>query len=506
MLLVVCCGLHNMSNVELLNLSLVDAKHLMLKGDLSAVELVEAFLENIEVSNKELNAFIEVTVDLALQQARESDLRIKAGSVGLIEGIPIAIKDLFCIRGIRTTAGAKMLDSFIPQYDSTVTALLRKNGGVCVGKTNLDAYGMGSTTHFTYYGPTINPWKSTLHKSKKLVPGGSSGGSAVAVAARMSIGALGTDTGGSVRQPAALCGVVGMKPTYGRCSRYGVIALASSLDQPGVFAGSVEDAAVLLEAISGYDPHDSTSTPIHVPHFAGIIGKSVKGMRVGIPSNITADLVSEDVMRTWEMGQQYLKEAGMELVQVNLDKMRYSLPVYYILMSAESSSNLERYDGVRYGYSPEKSVSTFAEMVKTARTDGLGEETKRRIMLGTYVLSASAYGAHYIQAQKVRRLIADDFISAFQSVDVILTPTTPSTAFAIEDKGDDTIALYMEDLATVPASLVGLPAMSVPIALSKCEGLPIGLQIIGKYYDEESVFKVGYMLEKGALFPKWKVQ
>lgn len=489
------------STAELLNLSLTDARNKMLKGEITSVELVHAMVNNAVVKNKELNAFIEITSDIAVKQAYESDERIKNGTAGMIEGIPIAIKDLFCTNGIRTTAGAKILDNFIPTYDSTVTALLRHHGGVCVGKTNLDAYGMGSTNHFSYYGPCTNPWRDRRYPDTKLVPGGSSGGSAVAVAAQMSVGALGTDTGGSIRQPAAFCGVVGIKPTYGRCSRWGVIALASSFDQPGPIAKSVEDAAILLEAISGYDPKDPTSARICVPKFAAVIGNSIRGMKIGIPTNITENLVSAEIMDAWHLGQTYLREAGAELIPIQLQKIEYGLPTYYVLMSAEASSNLERYDGIRYGKRAKCENQTFAEMIENTRTEGFGDETKRRIMLGTYVLSDAAFGAHYIYAQKVRRLVANDFAEAFKQIDAILMPTTPGTAFSMEEQqNDDPIALYMADLLTVPISLAGLPAMSIPVALSSHSGLPIGLQIVGKYYDEETIFKIGAVIEREAQF------
>ena len=486
---------------ELLKLSLTKARKMLERGDISATELTKAFIANAQDKNEELNAFIEITSDIALKQAQESEKRIKNGNAGMIDGIPIAIKDLFCTKGIRTTAASKMLNNFIPPYESTVTTLLRNNGGVCIGKTNLDSYAMGSTTHFSYYGATINPWKDALAPHKKLVPGGSSGGSACAVAANMSIGALGTDTGGSIRQPSSYCGIVGIKPTYGRCSRCGIIALASSLDQAGVFAKTVEDAAILLESISGYDPKDSTSLPITVPKFSASIGKSIQGLKVGIPSEITHDLISDDIANAWKLGQQYLQEAGAILVPISLSKMKYGLATYYIIMSAEASSNLARYDGIRYGERVNNSDYTFIETVEATRREGFGEETKRRIMLGTYVLSAKAFGEYYIRAQKVRKLVTIDFINAFKEVDVILTPTTASTAFSLEEKDDNPIALYMEDLMTVPISLAGLPAMSVPIGLSVGNMLPIGLQIIGKYYDEETIFRVGAVMEKEAKFP-----
>jgi aspartyl-tRNA(Asn)/glutamyl-tRNA(Gln) amidotransferase subunit A len=488
--------------LELANLSVSEAKQKMFAGEFTSVELTEACLRNAELHNPELNAFIEITREVALQQAAKADIRIRNGNAGLLEGIPIAIKDIFCTKNMRTTAASKILSNFIPPYDATVVDMALGQGGVNIGKTNLDEFAMGSTNHFSYYKPTYSPWKNKLSPKSKLVPGGSSGGSAVAVAKKMALCSLGTDTGGSVRQPSSFCGIFGIKPTYGRCSRWGVIALASSFDHPSIFTRSATDAAIVLEAISGYDPKDSTSAPIKVPHFIDSIGKSIKNLKVGIPEEIeNAEGIEDSILEIWEKGKKYLQENGAILVPVKFPRLKYCVPTYYVLMSAEASSNLARYDGVRYGLRDSSPEDNYMEMIAKTRAKGFGEETKRRIMLGTYVLSAKAYGAYYIHAQKIRKMIAQDFAEALKKVDVILMPTAPTLPFAISDKHNmDPTTLYMGDLLTIPVNLAGLPAASIPVERTSREDLPVGLQIIGKYYDEETVLKASAALEKAANF------
>lgn len=482
---------------DLTKLKIAEAKDLMLSKKISAQELVNAHIKKAE-ANKQLNAFLEITADIANNQAKESDERIKSGEARIIDGIPIGVKDLFCTKGVQTTAGSKMLKGFVPGYESTVTTKLFSNGGVMIGKTNMDEFAMGSSNVTSHYGSVISPLKRN-YDNADIVPGGSSGGSSAAVAAGLCMGALGSDTGGSIRQPAAFTGIVGVKPTYGRCSRRGMVAFASSLDQAGVFARDVYDSALLLQSVVGHDPQDSTSYTGAVPDFASLIGKGVKGMKIGVPKEYRMEGAPEEIMALWDKGIEWLKDEGAEIIDISLPHTKYALPVYYIIAPAEASSNLARYDGVRYGLRVSPSNASLEEMYEETRADGFGAEVKRRIMIGTYVLSAGYYDAYYIKAQKIRRLISKDFDDAFKKVDAILTPTAPCTAFAIGENMDDPISMYMMDVFTVPASLSGLPGISIPAGIGK-DGLPLGLHVISKAYDEVNMFRVSDVIEKAAGF------
>lgn len=479
----------------LTGLTIARARDGLDKGDFSAEELASAHIEAVE-GVRHLNAFITETPELALDAARASDARrAVGGALGAMDGIPIAIKDLFCTEGVLTTAGSHILDGFVPPYESTVTANLKAAGSVMLGKTNLDEFAMGSSNMTSYYGPVINPWKAA--DGKHRVPGGSSGGSAAVVAARAALGAIGTDTGGSIRQPGAFTGTVGMKPTYGRCSRWGVVAFASSLDQPGPMTRTVRDAAIMLQSMAGFDAKDSTSAPRDLPDFEGALASGVKGMRIGIPNEYRMDGTPKEIEDLWRKGIQWFKEMGAETVDVSLPHTQYALPTYYIVAPAEASSNLARYDGVRYGLRvPGDSLDDQYELT---RAEGFGGEVRRRVMIGTYVLSAGYYDAYYLKAQKVRTLIAQDFRNAFEDVDVLLTPTTPSAAFVIGEKMDDPIAMYLNDIFTVPASMAGLPAISVPAGLSG-DGLPLGLHLIAPAFDEVTLFRAAAALEEAADF------
>jgi aspartyl-tRNA(Asn)/glutamyl-tRNA(Gln) amidotransferase subunit A len=463
---------------------------------ISAVELTAAHNEAIAALNPRLNAYITVTPELALTQAKAADARIAAGTAGPLTGIPLAIKDLFCTAGIRTTAASNILRPFVPPYESTVTRQLLDAGSVFLGKVNMDEFAMGSANITSAYGTVENPWKRN-GSDAKLVPGGSSGGSAAAVAARLALGATGTDTGGSIRQPASFTGLAGIKPTYGRCSRYGIIAFSSSLDQAGPIARTVEDCAILLQAMAGFDPKDSTSAEHAVPDFRAAVKGGVKGKKIGIPAEYRTDGMSPEILRLWEQGIAWLKEGGAEIREISLPHTKYGLPVYYIVAPAEASSNLARYDGVRFGARVDG--EDLNDMYERTRAAGFGAEVKRRVMIGTYVLSAGYYDAYYLRAQKVRALILRDFQTAFADVDAILTPTAPSAAFGLGEKMDDPVTMYLNDVFTVPASLAGVPAMSVPAGLS-ADGLPLGLQVIGKHFDEETVFAVSAALEHAAGF------
>jgi aspartyl-tRNA(Asn)/glutamyl-tRNA(Gln) amidotransferase subunit A len=479
---------------ELIRLTLAEAKEGLRKKSFSAVELTQAYLDTM-VNARSLNAYVLETPEVALKTAGESDKRLAKGEGRALEGIPLAIKDLFCTEGIQTTAGSHILEGFVPLYESTVSQNLKNAGAVCLGKTNMDEFAMGSANITSYYGNVINPWKRA--DGKDLTPGGSSGGSATAVAAGLAIAATGTDTGGSIRQPAAFSGIVGIKPTYGRCSRWGIVAFASSLDQAGPMTRDVRDAALMLEVMAGHDSKDSTSAQIDVPSFEKVLTQGVKGLKVGIPKEYRLEGMNEDIVALWERGVKWLKEAGAEIVEISLPHTKYSLATYYVLAPAEASSNLARYDGVRYGLRvPGK---TLDELYENTRSEGFGVEVQRRILMGTYVLSAGYYDAYYLKAQKVRRLITQDFEDAFQKVDVILTPTTPSAAFALDEKPTDPVVMYLNDVLTVPANLAGLPAISIPAGLSK-EGLPLGLQLIGPAFDENVLFRVGRVLEENAAF------
>ncbi len=478
----------------LTDLTLAGARDGLRARRFSARELVAAHVEAVEAHNPRINAFITVTSEAAMAQADAADAALASGVAGPLAGLPIAIKDLFCTEGVRTTAGSLMLEGFVPPYESTVTANLLRDGAVFLGKTNLDEFAMGSSNMTSAFGPVENPWR-VAGRNQALVPGGSSGGSAAAVAARMALGATATDTGGSIRQPASFCGIAGIKPTYGRCSRFGVVAFASSLDQAGPVARTVEDCAILLGSMAGFDPRDSTSVDRPVPDFAAACARGVKGLRIGVPREYRADGMPEAIEALWRQGLQWLREAGAEVVDVSLPHTKYGLATYYIVAPAEASSNLARYDGVRFGRRGEGAGLT--ELYEATRAEGFGEEVKRRILIGTYVLSAGYYDAYYLRAQKVRALILRDFTEVFGQVDALLTPTAPSAAFAQGANMDDPVTMYLNDVFTVPASMAGVPAMSVPAGLD-ADGLPLGLQVIGRPFDEETVFAVGAAIERAA--------
>lgn len=484
---------------DLTRFTIAQARDHLRKKDFTALELTDAHLTAME-KHRGLNAYIVETPDVARERAKESDYRIKTGDAKPLEGIPLGIKDLFCTEGVQTTAGSHILQGFVPQYESTVSQKLRDAGSVMLGKLNLDEFAMGSSNATSYYGPVKNPWKAK-GKDNDLVPGGSSGGSAASVAAHIAMGATGTDTGGSIRQPAAFCGIVGVKPTYGRCSRWGVVAFASSLDQAGPMTRTVRDAAIMLNAMVGHDPKDSTSAATQMPDVETVLGHGVKGLKIGIPKEYRPDGLNAEVNALWDKGAQWLRDAGAEVVEISLPHTKYALPTYYIVAPAEASSNLARYDGVRYGLRvPGKSLD---DMYAKTRAEGFGAEVKRRILIGTYVLSAGYYDAYYLKAQKVRALIAQDFVNAFAKVDAILTPTAPTAAFGLNDKVTDPVSMYLNDVFTVPASLAGIPGASVPAGLNS-DGLPLGLQVLTKRWDEETLFRVCQVLEDSAAFPSLK--
>jgi aspartyl-tRNA(Asn)/glutamyl-tRNA(Gln) amidotransferase subunit A len=481
---------------KLTDLTMAEARDGLAKGSFSAVELVSEHIKATE-ARRALNAFIVETPDLAMEAAKDSDARRRAGAAGSMDGLPIGIKDLFCTEGVQTTAASHILEGFKPPYESTVTARLKAAGAVSLGKLNLDEFAMGSSNQTSYFGAVENPWKRKSDPAAKLVPGGSSGGSAAAVAARMVLGATGTDTGGSIRQPAAFCGITGIKPTYGRCSRFGIVAFASSLDQAGPMARTVRDCAIMLGAMAGYDPKDSTSVDMAVPDFERALTGDIRGLKVGIPKEYRPDGLSDEVAEVWDRGIEWIKAAGATPVEISLPHTKYALPTYYIIAPAECSSNLARYDGLRFGLRvPGK---TLDEMYKKTRAAGFGAEVRRRILIGTYVLSAGYYDAYYAKAQKVRRLIAEDFRKAFETVDVILTPTAPSAAFGQGEGSDDPVTMWLNDVFTIPTSMAGLPGLSLPAGLSS-DGLPLGLQLIGRPFDEETVFRVAGVMETAANF------
>lgn len=478
----------------LTHLTIKEAKEGLHARKFSAAELTKAHLEAMD-KHRGLNAYITETAELAIEQANHSDYKIKHGNAGKLEGIPLAIKDIFCTKNIRTTCASKMLDNFVPIYESTVTSKLFAEGSVMLGKANLDEFAMGSSNYTSYYGGVINPWKEA-NSNVELVAGGSSGGSAAAVAARIAMGATGTDTGGSVRLPAAFCGIVGFKPSYGRCSRYGIIAFSSSLDQAGFYAKTVEDTAILSEVAMGHDLKDSTSANLPTPNLTGAINRSLKGMKIGIPKEYMSDKLHPDIARQWIYAQELLKSEGAEVIEVSLPYTKYGVACYYIIAPAEASSNLARYDGVRYGYRTAEENLTLDEMYEKTRSEGFGEEVKRRIMTGTFVLSAGFHDAYFTKAQKVRRLIAMDFANNFSKVDALLTPVTPTPAFSLDSPSmHDPVAMYLNDIFTIPASMAGLPCMSIPAGLTK-EKLPIGLQIICGKFEEEKLFTVAANLER----------
>jgi aspartyl-tRNA(Asn)/glutamyl-tRNA(Gln) amidotransferase subunit A len=476
------------------DLSIAEAREALLRKELSAEELARAHIDAIGRANEALNAFVLTTPERALEAAKESDARIGKAEARPLEGIPLGIKDLFATQGVRTTACSHILDSFTPTYESTVTANLWNAGAVMLGKLNNDEFAMGSSNETSYYGPVVNPWRRK-GSNAKLVPGGSSGGSSAAVAARLCMGATATDTGGSIRQPAAVTGTVGIKPTYGRCSRWGIVAFASSLDQAGPIARTVQDAAILLKAMASHDPKDTTSVDAPVPDYEAAVNLGVKGLTVGIPKEYRVPGMAAEIDALWEQGVKWLEAAGAKIKKVSLLHTKYALPSYYIVAPAEASSNLARYDGVRYGLrEPGNDVISLYENTRSA---GFGTEVKRRILIGTYVLSAGYYDAYYLKAQKVRSLIKRDFDAAFQEVDVILTPTTPSPAFVLGEKSGDPVEMYLNDIFTVTVNMAGLPGMSVPAGLSS-EGTPLGLQLIGRPFDEETLFRTARAIEEAA--------
>ncbi|MFM1814436.1 MAG: hypothetical protein RLZ98_1131 [Pseudomonadota bacterium] len=479
---------------ELNRLTIAEARDGLREKQFTARELTEAHLEAIDAANPSLNAYVAVAAEQARAMAQLSDNQIAKGALRPLEGIPLGIKDLFATKGVHTQACSHILDGFKPRYESTVTANLWAAGAVMLGKLNMDEFAMGSSNETSYYGPVVNPWRRT-GKPDKLVPGGSSGGSAAAVAADLCLAATATDTGGSIRQPAALTGTVGIKPTYGRCSRWGIVAFASSLDQAGPITKTVRDAAIMLRQMASHDLKDSTSVDAPVPDYEAELSRGIKGLRVGIPKEYRVDGMGEEIERLWQQGIDWLKDAGATIHEISLPHTRYALPAYYIVAPAEASSNLARYDGVRYGLrvAGRDLIDTYEE----TRAAGFGKEVKRRILIGTYVLSAGYYDAYYLKAQKVRTLIKGDFDSAWDSVDVVLTPTTPSPAFAAGEKSGDPLAMYLEDIFTVTVNMAGLPGISVPAGLSS-EGTPLGLQLIGKPFDEATLFRMGEVIEKAA--------
>ncbi|MBL8564432.1 MAG: Asp-tRNA(Asn)/Glu-tRNA(Gln) amidotransferase subunit GatA [Hyphomicrobiaceae bacterium] len=479
---------------ELTKLTLAEARKGLAAKDFTSKELTEAHIAAIEKANTAINAFVLATPEMALEQAAASDARIAKGEAGALEGLPLGIKDLFCTKGVRTTACSKILDDFTPTYESTVTQNLWNAGALMLGKLNNDEFAMGSSNETSAFGPVVSPWRRK-GSNARLVPGGSSGGSSAAVAADLCLAATATDTGGSIRQPAALTGTVGIKPTYGRCSRWGIVAFASSLDQAGPIAKTVEDCAIMLGAMASHDPKDTTSVDLPVPDYVAQMKASVKGLRVGVPKEYRVEGMSAEIGQLWEEGVAWLKAAGATIREISLPHTKYALPAYYIVAPAEASSNLARYDGVRYGLRvPGKDLIDTYEQTRAA---GFGKEVKRRVLIGTYVLSAGYYDAYYLKAQKVRSLIKRDFDEAFRDIDVVLTPTTPSPAFAFGEKSGDPIAMYLEDIFTVTVNMAGLPGISVPAGVSY-EGTPLGLQLIGKPFDEGTLFRAAKVIEDAA--------
>lgn len=480
---------------DLTSLTLAEARKGLAAKTFTSLELTDAHLSAIEKA-RVLNAFVMETPDQARAMAREVDDKIAKGDAGPLAGIPLGIKDLFATKGVRTTACSKILGNFVPTYESTITSQLWRDGAVMLGKLNNDEFAMGSANETSCFGPVGNPWRRE-GSSATLVPGGSSGGSASAVAALLCMGATATDTGGSIRQPAAFTATVGIKPTYGRCSRWGIVAFASSLDQAGPIARSVRDSAMLLRTMAGHDPKDTTSVDIPVPDYEAAIGKSVKGMKIGIPKEYRLDGMPAEIEKLWSEGAAWLRAAGAELVEVSLPHTKYALPAYYIVAPAEASSNLARYDGVRYGLREQS--KTIIEQYENTRAEGFGAEVRRRVMIGTYVLSAGYYDAYYLRAQKVRTLIKKDFEDCFaKGVDAILTPATPSAAFGIGEKGGaDPVEMYLNDIFTVTVNMAGLPGIAVP-AGKDAQGLPLGLQLIGRPFEEETLFSLGEVIEQAA--------
>ena len=481
--------------MELYNLSIDEARTAIDNGEISPVELTNAILKRIEAVEGQIKAYVTLTKEEALTQAREAENRIKEGVKKSLLGIPMAIKDNMCTEGIRTTCSSKILENFIPPYESTVTQKLKEQNYVLVGKANLDEFAMGSSTENSAFGHTRNPWNF------EMIPGGSSGGSAAAVSAGECIAAIGSDTGGSIRQPAALCGVVGFKPTYGRVSRYGLVAFASSLDQIGPITKNVRDSAILMNIISGHDPHDSTSAPLSVPDFNSVLGKDIKGIRIGVPQEYFIEGMDKEVEESVRAAIKELESLGAIPVEISLPHTGYAVATYYVLATSEASSNLARYDGVKYSFRADG--KDLLEMYMKTRAKGFGVEVKRRIILGTYALSSGYYEAYYKKAQQVRTLIKQDFDKAFEAVDVIITPTSPTPAFKVGEKTEDPLQMYLSDIFTISVNLAGVPAISIPCGFTSGD-LPVGLQIIGKHFDEESIFKAAYAYEQATEWHKRK--
>jgi len=480
----------------LTDFTLADARDAVHAKKISSKELTQAFVKAV-ADAKPLNAFVTETPDKALEMAAASDARIAAGTARPLEGLPLAIKDLFCTKGVKTTAGSHILGNFIPPYESTVSQNLWDAGAVMLGKTNMDEFAMGSSNETSYYGPVFNPWRAR-NSNQNLVPGGSSGGSAAAVAGNLCLAATGTDTGGSIRQPAAVTGTVGIKPTYGRCSRWGIVAFASSLDQAGPMTRTVRDSAILLKHMASVDPKDSTSVDVPVPDYEADLEKGVKGLRVGIPKEYRIDGMPPEVEQLWQKGIDWLKAQGAEIIDVSLPHTKYALPAYYIVAPAEASSNLARYDGVRYGHRA-NGAKDITDLYEKSRAEGFGKEVQRRIMIGTYVLSSGYYDAYYARAQKIRTLILRDFTEVYKKVDVLLTPATPGPAFGIGEKTADPVSMYLNDVFTVTVNLAGLPGIAVPAGLTE-NGLPLGLQFIGKAFDEATLFRAARAIETASGF------
>ncbi|ACT59664.1 Asp-tRNA(Asn)/Glu-tRNA(Gln) amidotransferase subunit GatA [Hirschia baltica] len=481
---------------DLTKLTLTDAVKGLKAKDFSAREITQAHLDVIDKANSAINAYTLVTTDKALEMADASDAKLAKGEGGILEGAPIGVKELFCTKGVRTTACSDILSNFVPTYESTVTQNLWDEGAVMLGKLNMDQFAMGSSNETSCFGNVVNPWRRNGEETQ-LTPGGSSGGSAAAVAADMCLAATASDTGGSIRQPAAFTGTVGIKPTYGRASRYGMVAFASSLDQAGPIAKNVEDTALMLEAMCSADDKDSTSLHIETPKWTDSLSKGVKGMKIGIPKEYRVEGMSDEIEALWQQGIEWLKAAGAEIVDVSLPHTKYALPAYYIVAPAEASSNLARYDGMRFGI--RKEGENLDDVYSTTRAEGFGDEVRRRLMIGAYVLSAGYYDAYYLKAQKVRKRILMDFQEAYKECDALLTPTCPSAAFGLGEKSADPVEMYLNDIFTVTANLAGLPAMSLPVSLNS-QGLPLSLQVIGKALDEESCFRVAKVIEDSAEF------
>ncbi|MGE3770558.1 MAG: Asp-tRNA(Asn)/Glu-tRNA(Gln) amidotransferase subunit GatA [Bdellovibrionales bacterium] len=465
------------------------------KKEFTATELTKAHVTAMEKC-RPLNVFITETPERALADAAESDKRYAAGNTKLLDGIPVGVKDNFCVTNVRTTAGSQILHNFVPPYESTVSGKLWNAGAVCMGKMNMDEFAMGSSNTTSWFGPVINPWSGPdpANANRKLVPGGTSGGSTAGTAARCVMGATGSETGGSIRQPAHLCGVVGLKPTYGRCSRFGVVAYGSSLDCPSLTTRSVTDIALMLEATAGWDPNDSTSINVPVPDYRAALTGNIKGLKVGIPKEYYIDGIPKPIINAWDRHIETLKKLGAEIVSISLPHTKYAVPTYYIIAPAEASSNLARYDGVRYGLRvPGKDLT---EQYENTRAQGFGKEVRRRIIVGTHVLSAGYYDAYYLKAQRVRRKIYEDFVEAYKKCDVIFAPSAPSLSFAIGEKTDDPIQMYLEDVFTIPTSLAGLPGINIPCELSEAEKLPVGLQFMGRHFEESTILNAAFALEQ----------